>query len=418
MTSRERLIKAINHIETDRPPIDLGATAITGISAYALYHLRQKLGINLPVKIDEPFQILGKVEEQDRTALGVDVVGIFDRNTMWGNQNNGKYQPFNFKGLDMLIGEDFRWTTADNGDIFTYPKGNTNLKPSGKLPNSGYFFDSILRSDPVDEDNLTPVDDFKEQFCLMSDDDLRYIEAQADDVYKNTEYGSIFAWGGCGLGDVAYLPGAGLENPQGVRNIEEWYMFHLLYPEYMEELFDYHSEIAIKNLEMLKQALGDKIQAIQVSGTDFGTQIDAIISLDIFKEIYKPRYKKVNDWIHKNTNWKTFYHSCGAVSKFIPEFIDMGVDILNPVQCSAVGMDAKELKEKYGKDIVFWGGGIDTQKTLPFGTAKEVYDEATERVDIFAKDGGFVFNAIHNIQANTSPENIIALFKAGRKEQF
>ncbi len=416
MTSRERFIKAINHIETDRPPIDLGATTTTGISAYALHNLRKSLGIDKPVKIDEPFQILGKVEEEDRQALGVDVVGIFDRNTFWGNQNNGKYQPWKFKGIDMLIGEDFRYTTAENGDIFAYPKGNTSLKPSGKLPASGYFFDGILRSEPVDEDNLTPVEDFKEQFCLMTDDDLYYIEKQADEVYKNTEYGAIFAWAGGALGDVAFLPGTALENPVGLRDIEEWYMFHLLHPEYMEELFDYQVEIATKNLEMIKQAVGDKIQAIFVSGTDFGTQIDTIIDLDTFRNIYKPRYKKINDWIHKNTNWKTFYHSCGAVKNFIPEFIDMGVDILNPVQCSATGMDPQELKDKFGKDIVFWGGSINTQKTLPFGTPEEVYEEAKERVRIFSKGGGYVFNSIHNIQANSSPENIMAFFKAGRGE--
>ncbi len=416
MTSRERFIKAINHIETDRPPIDMGATAISGISAYALHNLRKTLGIDKPVKIDEPFQILGKVEEEDRQALGVDVVGIYDRNTFWGNQNNGRYQTWNFKGIDMLIGEDFRYTTAENGDVFAYPKGNLNLKPSGRLPASGYFFDGILRSEPVDEDNLTPVEDFKEQFCLMSDEDLRYIEKQADEIYKNTQYGAIFSWGGGGLGDVAHLPGTALENPVGLRDIEEWYMFHLLHPEYIEELFDYQTEIAIENLKLIKEAVGEKIQAIYVSGTDFGTQIDTIIDLDTFRNIYKPRYKKINDWIHKNTNWKTFYHSCGAVKNFIPEFIDMGVDILNPVQCSATGMDPQELKDKFGKDIVFWGGGVDTQKTLPFGTPEEVYEEAKQRVEIFEKGGGFVFNSIHNILANSSPENIMAFFKAGRKE--
>ncbi len=416
MTSRERFIKAINHIETDRPPIDVGSTSTTGISAYALHFLRKKLGIDLPVKIEEPFQILGKVEEEDRQALGVDIMGVFDRNTFFGNKNNGKYQPWNFRGVDMLIGEDFRYTTAENGDVFAYPKGNLNVKPSGKLPSGGYYFDGIVRSDPVDEDNLTPVEDYKEQYCLMNDEDLLYIQKQADHIYTNTEYGAIFNWGGGALGDVAHLPGTALENPVGLRDIEEWYMFHILHPEYMEELFDYQVEIAIENLKLIKEALGDKIQAIFVSGTDFGTQIDTIMSLDTFKEIYKPRYKKINNWIHENTNWKTFYHSCGAIKNFIPEFIDMGVDILNPVQCSATGMDAQELKDKFGKDIVFWGGGVDTQKTLPFGTPEEVYEETKERVKIFSKDGGFVFNSIHNIQANSSPENLLAFFKAGRCE--
>jgi len=414
MTERERFIKAINHIETDRPPIDLGATAVTGISAYALHQLRQKLGIQKPVKIDEPFQILGKVEEEDRQALGVDIMGIFDRNTFFGNRNNGRYQPWNFRGIDMLIGEEFRYTTDEAGHTYAYPQGNLNTAPSGKLPAGGFYFDGLLRSEPVDEDNLTPVEDFREQFCVMNEDDLLYIQKQADDIFHNTEYGSILAWSGAALGDVALLPGTGLLNPTGVRDIEEWYMFHLLHPEYITELFDYHTEIAIENLKLLKEAVGDKIQAIVVSGTDFGTQIDTIISTELFREIYKPRYKKVNDWIHQNTSWKTFFHSCGAVRKIIPDFIEMGVDILNPVQCSATGMDAKELKEEFGKDIVFWGGGINTQKTLPFGTPEEVYAEAKERVEIFSKGGGYVFNAIHNIQANSTPENVLAFFRAAQ----
>ena len=125
-----------------------------------------------------------------------------------------------------------------------------------------------------------------------------------------------------------------------------------------------------------------------------------------------PYYKRINNWIHENTEWKTFKHSCGAIESFIPLFIESGIDILNPVQCSAVGMDPRTLKEKYGRDIVFWGGGIDTQKLLPFGTPEEVREQVLERCEIFGKDGGFVFNSIHNVQANTPTENIVAMLKA------
>ncbi len=414
MTSRERLIKAINHIETDRPPVDLGATNTTGISALSLHHLREKLGLKGKVKIAEPFQILGEVDDEVRKALGVDVVGIFDRNTFFGYQNGTGWKDWNFKGVDMLIGEGFITTTNEKGDTFVYPQGDLTAHPSGRLPADGYYFDGILREEEVDEDALDPVGDFKEQFRIMSEEDLLYLQKQAEHVFNDTDYGSILMWGGGALGDVALLPGAGLKYTPGVRNIEEWYMYHLLHPEYITELFAFQTEIAIENLKLLKEALGDKIQALYVSGTDFGTQLDTLIRKDLFVEMYKPFYRKINDWIHEHTCWKTFYHSCGAIKSFIPEFIDMGVDILNPVQCSAVGMEPKELKDTFGDNIVFWGGAVDTQKTLPFGTPKEVYAEAKERCDIFKKGGGFVFNSVHNIQAGTSPENILAFFEAAK----
>ena len=171
-------------------------------------------------------------------------------------------------------------------------------------------------------------------------------------------------------------------------------------------------ETGLKNAELIRQACGDKIQVVYISGTDFGTQNGPFMSLDSFREFYKPYYKRINDWVHKNTNWKTFYHTCGAVMAFLQDFYEAGMDILNPVQLSAKGMDGKRLKEKWGDKFVFWGGGIDTQHTLPFGTPDEVYREVRERLELFARGGGFVFNTTHNIQSPTSAENLMAMFQA------
>ena len=125
-----------------------------------------------------------------------------------------------------------------------------------------------------------------------------------------------------------------------------------------------------------------------------------------------PYYREVNGWVHKNTRWKTFKHSCGAVERFLPSFIEAGFDILNPVQCSAAGMDAEPLKQKYGRNLVFWGGGVDTQQVLPFGTPEEVRRQVLTRCEAFYKDGGFVFTTVHNIQARTPVENIVAMIRA------
>ena len=134
-----------------------------------------------------------------------------------------------------------------------------------------------------------------------------------------------------------------------------------------------------------------------------------------FRELWLPYYKQLNDWIHAHTAWKAFKHSCGAVERFFESFIDAGFDIVNPVQCSARGMEPEQLKAKYGDRLVFWGGGVDTQKTLPFGTPAEVREQVLRRCEIFAPGGGFVFNAIHNIQAGTPVANIVAMFDAVRE---
>jgi len=154
---------------------------------------------------------------------------------------------------------------------------------------------------------------------------------------------------------------------------------------------------------------------IMVSGADFGTQNGPFISPDMYREFYKPFHKKINDWIHTHTPWKTFYHSCGSIVAFLDDFVEAGVDILNPVQTSAKDMDPKMLKEKYGDKLVFWGGGVDTQKTLPFGSPEEVRKEVAERCRTFGKGGGYVFNTVHNIQSKVPIDNLLAMFQAVRE---
>ena len=208
------------------------------------------------------------------------------------------------------------------------------------------------------------------------------------------------------------LPGLCEKNPKGIRSMDDWLMAHILYPEYVKAVFEMQTQVMLKNLEIYRQAVGDRIQVVWISGTDFGTQNCEFISPEIFRDIYKPFYRRINDWVHQHTSWKTFYHTCGSIYNILPDIIEMGVDILNPVQVSAANMDAQRLKDEFGKKIVFWGGGVDTQKTLPYGTPEEVYAQVQERLKIFGKGGGYVFGSIHNIVAKTPIENIIAMIKA------
>jgi uroporphyrinogen-III decarboxylase len=152
-----------------------------------------------------------------------------------------------------------------------------------------------------------------------------------------------------------------------------------------------------------------------VCGTDFGTQVSQFCSAATFRELWLPRYKALNDWVHRNTRWKTFKHSCGAIVPLLPSIIESGFDIINPVQCSATGMGASEIKKRFGDQLVFWGGGVDTQRVLPFGTKEEVRRQVLERCEVFSKNGGFVFDSIHNVQALTPVENIVAMLDAVRE---
>jgi uroporphyrinogen-III decarboxylase len=279
------------------------------------------------------------------------------------------------------------------------------------MPKNGYYFDAVIRQEPFDDvEELDPNDNL-EEFGYTSE---KVLDEFKEDIEKASATGraTTVSFGGTALGDIALVPGLTLKNPKGIRDVAEWYMATATAPEYIKYVFDKQTDIALTNLQRLKEKAGDKIDVIFICGTDFGTQISTFCSKETFRNIYMPYYKKVNNWIHENTSWKTFKHSCGAIEPFIPLLIESGFDILNPVQCSATGMEPQHLKDKYGKDIVFWGGGVDTQKILPFGTPEQVREQVKQRCEIFGKNGGYVFNSIHNIQANTPTENIVAMLDA------
>jgi hypothetical protein len=416
MRSRDRVIKAIHHEETDRVPVDLGATGQTGIHASALAGLRKRLGSDDgPVFVHEPYQMLGVVEEDLREVLQVDVVGLWNPLNFLGFRNEN-WKPWQLPdGTRVMMGSGFEYDVDAAGVTYVYPQGDRSVPPSAKLPKGGYFFDSIYRNADFDEDDLDARRDFKETYGVFDDETAGFLEQNALFLEEETEFAVVGNFGGGGYGDVAVLAGPYEKHPRGIRKVEDWLMAHLLYPGYVKELFEMQTEIALKNLEIYRQAVGDRIQVINISGTDFGSQKGEIISPDLYREFYKPYHKILNDWVHRNTKWKTFYHCCGSIVKLLDDMVEAGVDILNPVQCSAAGMDPVMLKEKYGKKLVFWGGGVDTQHTLPFGKPEEVKQEVTERLKIFSKGGGFVFNTIHNIQGATPVENMAAMFEAVRE---
>jgi hypothetical protein len=411
MNHKERIRKALSHEQSDKIPVDFGTTAVTGIHALCVAKLRDYYGLEKRlVKVWDPYQMLGKMDDDLLDAMGVDTIGVVPRNTLFGfpNENWKEFKaPW---GQELLVSEHFNTTVDPGGGILIYPEGDMSVPPSGHMPQSGYFFDTIIRQDHFDENNLNPEDNL-EEFVSISDDDLRYFENEVK-ALAGSDRAIVATFGGTAFGDIALVPAPFLKHPRGIRDIAEWYISTAIRQDYIHEIFSRQCEVALLNLAKIHAVAGDVVSVLFICGADFGTQDSQFFSTKTFDSLYAPYYKRVNNWIHENTTWKTFKHCCGAVEPFMSHFIDCGFDIINPVQVSAKGMAPKALKENYGDKLVFWGGGVDTQRTLPFARPEQVRAEVLKHCEIFSKSGGFVFNAVHNVQANVPIENIIAMINA------
>jgi len=411
MNSKENLLKTLNHEQPDRVVVDFGATPVTGIHVLMVEQLRSHYGLEQrPVKVTEPFQMLGEVDEELIELMGVDVIGLSPASDMFGNRFTNWKEYKTPWGQEVLVPGSFTTRIDENGDTVLYPQGDDSVPPSVKMPKAAYFFDAINRQEPLDEAKLNPEDNV-EEFTLMTAEDLDYWSTAIKNSASSGK-GLVANFGGTGIGDIALVPGLNLKAPKGIRDVADWYMSTLMRPDYMHFVFEKQTDIALENLKMAKEAAGDLVDVAFICGTDFGTQDSSFCSTEAFDELYAPYYKKINNWIHENTSWKTFKHSCGAVEPFMEHFIEAGFDIINPVQVNAAGMDPVLLKKKYGSRLVFWGGGIDTQKVLPFGTPEEVKAHVLKECEILAPGGGFVFNTVHNIQANVPTENVVAMLDA------
>ena len=411
MTGKERLQAVLNHRNADRIALDFGGTNVTGMHCRIMEALRQHYGLDEhPVYVYEPGQMLGLMEDDLAEALGIDTKGCFGKENNFGIANED-WKPFKMPwGQTIMFPAKLADTISEkDGALFSYPQGDTTLPPSAKMPETCYFFDCIERQDGEIDDEKLNVEDNLEEFGDISDAGIEYWEKTVDEAAA-TGRAVVASFGGMALGDVARIITPALKHPKGIRSVAEWYMSTVIRQDYIHELFDRQTQIAVRNLEKLYAALGDKVDIVHICGTDFGTQESQFCSVETFRSLYMPYYQRMNNWIHEHTPWKTFKHSCGAVYPLMESFIDSGFDIINPVQIAAVDMDPKRLKEEFGDRITFWGGGVNTQTTLPFGTPDDVRREVIGLCDIFCRDGGFVFNSVHNIQANVPVENVVALF--------
>ena len=414
LSSRERINLALNHQEADRVPLDLGAGPTSGMHASSVYLLRQALQLDAPgtpVKVIEPYQILGEIKPDLAEVLGVDVVGAWPSGNLFGFKNEG-WKPWTlFDGTPVLAPEDFNTEPEPDGSILMYPEGDRSAPASGHMPKDGFYFDTIIRQPPIDDAQLDTADNL-EEFEHISEAELAHFERKVTRLYEETDRAILMNMGGTAFGDIALVPAPWLKHPKGIRDVEEWYVSLLIRKDYIYKVFERQCEIALSNLQKVAPVVGDRVCAIYMTGTDFGMQTGPFMSAQTYRDLFLPFHKVLNDWIHEHTNWKTFMHSDGALMTLLPEFIKAGFDILNPVQWTAKGMDQAILKERFGEQLTFWGAVVDTQHTLPFGTPDEIRAEVEKNIRIFAPNGGYVINTVHNVQPGIPVENLLALYEA------
>jgi len=410
MTSRERTVAALNHQQPDKIPLDIGGTFVTTMHVSCADDLRRHYGLPGPAKLAHPANMTAIIESDLQDAIGADIVEVPGQYNTFGFKNENWKEWKEPQGHTILVPGDFNVTDDDQGGYFLHPEGDTSVPPSGHMPSGGYYFDAISRQGPIDDDHLDPEDNLQE-YSYISDDDLSYFRAESERAAA-TGRSPAANFGGMAMGNVALVPAPWLKHPRGIRDVEEWYVSTLTRQDYLHAVFERQTEIAISNLEKLHAAVGHRVDTCFICGTDLGIQSGPFCSVDHFESLYAPYYKQINGWIHDRTPWKTMKHSCGSITELMPSLIESGFDIINPVQYSAANMDLTLLKREFGSDLTFWGGGVDTQKILPYGTPEEVREEVLRNCEILGRGGGFVFGTVHCIQAKTPVENIVAMIDA------
>lgn len=374
MNARERVIAALNYKEPDRVPIDLGATIVSSIHTQAYVELKKRLGMDVEeLKMLDYVQQLPYLDEALLERFGVD---------------------FRLVQLPAATAPDV--AIFEEGDYYAFMDrwGSKLHMPK----DGGLYFDWV--DFPIKEPTLEALDHY-----TWPQPDPPEVNAQlreqAKFLYENTDYALVGS---------AVIGGGIFEQPARTMGLEDFFIALIKEPKFADRLMGQITDIYIESCNNYLEQVGEYLQVFTY-WDDVNGQNGWLVSPDIYREMVKPKQQRLLEAIKSKTDAKVFYHGCGAVYELIPDLIDLGFDIINPVQVSARGMDTKRLKKEYGQDIVFWGGGVDTQYVLPFGKPEEVADEVKRRIDDLAPGGGFVFAAVHNIQAFVPPENIVTAFE-------
>ena len=393
MTSRQRVLKALDHEAPDRIPIDLGGSIVTGINAMAYRKLRRYLGFgDGPVRVSNIVLMLAEVEEDLRRRYRIDVIPLNRYEAAPGLPAAGGWKlhplpdghPALFpKKFAPLIGADGSWELYERGR-------RTNLLAAG----SGSFVPVHF---PLRGAGLEELEAY--ELPPIGQEELDHLHEEARRLYEDTEY-AVLGWFG----------GSIFEQAQFLCGWEDFLLRLAGEPEFASRLLERLSRGVAAGLALYLQAVGDYVQVIGF-GDDFGVQNGLQLSPSLFRALVKPRLQSIYSLVHERSKAKVLLHSCGSVYELIEDLIDCGVDILNPVQTAAARMEPERLKGEFGSRIVFWGGGADNQRLLPQGSPEEVRRDVRSRLEVFGAGGGYVFAPIHNLQADVPPQNIAAMLE-------
>lgn len=386
-------MESLAHREPEGLAIDFGGMRSTGIHMLAYLDLLDHLGIKgEPPRLYDVFQQLAEPQDAVLKRLGGDVVQAHMRCPAFGIPIDQGWREMEMGGRTVLAPRDYLPEVAENGNEYILTDGvRTACKPKG-----GLYFDQVVHpyahcesARDVDAVPLAP----------LSQEDLAFVEAECRRLYEQTDKAILLAFGGnifeAGQLDFGY---------------ETFFVNLLAEPDLMHHYFNRLTEVHLQNLEALLSRVGSFLQVVQF-GDDLGTQLAPQISVKTYQEMIKPYHARQFRFVRERyPRCKVFLHSCGAIEPLIPDLIDAGVEVLNPVQISAAGMNPRHLKKEYGAHLSFWGGGANTSRTMTFGSAADCARETAELIEIFKPGGGFVFTQVHNIQPGVPPENILAVY--------
>lgn len=394
MNSRERITETLNHREPDVLAIDFGSMRSTGIHAIAYNRLKEYLGIKgKPAKLYDVFQQLAEPEPDVLERMGGDVVQAHRLCPAFGIKIDA-WKPGRLQdGSECIVPEGYNPVANEQGEL-EIRSGNIL---TAKMPKDGLYFDQVYHP----YENVETFDDIDNiPIGEVTDEELVFLEQEVKQLYNSTDKAILFAFGG----NI-------LEAGQISWGYEKFFTDLALNPELVHYWLNKLTDAYMRDLEKILKVIGKYINVIQF-GDDLGTQEAPQISPGMYREMIKPYHARQYRYVRNNyPNVKVFLHSCGAIFDLIPDLIDAGVEVLNPVQISAKGMDPVKLKKEFGKYLTFWGGGANMQYTATQGTAGQIRKEVRELIDVFSPGGGFVFNQVHNIQVNVPPEKIMAIYE-------
>ncbi len=407
MNSRERVLASINHIEPDKTPVDLGSNPSSGISAIAYSNLLKHLNKqHLPVQIYDVVQQLAQPHNEVIEELGLDVV---DLGRMFNTSDDDWYPITMPNGATAYYPKWFKPEQTDDGSWIGIDK---NGNPIAKMPNKATFFDQTIYPwvDAYPE-NMKGLDEAMDKVLWSA-----FVHSPWDNMDKPNFWEqlrsrtlelraksdkAIMVVAGCNLFEWGTF----------IRRMDNFMMDLYMEPENAAALLD---ALMVKHMEFLTkvcEAVGDIADIIRF-GDDLGAMNGPFMDVDTYKQFFKPRHKMLCDYVKANSKMKTFLHSCGSIYMLIPDLIEAGFDILNPIQTQCRDMQPEKLKSEFGREITFWGGGIETVGTLNIASPEEVRSQTLERLEILSKGGGFIFNPIHNIMPEVPPQNIMAMCNA------